>query len=92
MGATAKIIRSRSKVKHGLKRKQTQESVVGVRLEKFFRAVQVESERQEDLDVGLLLQQSWVDSSWVGVLQLVHANGVVATGVALSVQWVHNLS
>lgn len=72
--------------------KQTQESVVGVWLEKFFGTVQVESKWQEDLDIGLLLQQSWVDSSGVGVLQLVDANGVIATGVALGVQWIHNLS
>jgi hypothetical protein len=34
----------------------TQESVVGVRLEEFFRSVKQESKREEDLDIGSLLK------------------------------------
>lgn len=67
----------------------TQETVVRVGLEELLGAVQVETERQEDLYVGLLLQQALVDL--VRALQLAYANGVVTLPVALRVQWVEHL-
>lgn len=67
----------------------TQETIVSVGLEKLLGAVQVESEWQEDLDVGLLLQQPLIDL--VRALQLTHANSVVALPVTLGVQRVEYL-
>ena len=68
---------------------RTQVSVVGVGLEEFLGTVQVEAEGQEDLHIGLLLQQSLVNV--VCVLQLADADGIIALPVALGVQWVQNL-
>lgn len=67
----------------------TQESIVGVRLEQFFRSVEIETERQEDFDVRFLLEQSTVD--FLGILELTHADGIVTLDVALGVQWVEDL-
>lgn len=67
----------------------TQETVVRVGLEELLGAVQVETEWQEDLYVGLLLQQTLVDL--VRALQLANANGVITLPVALRVQWVEHL-
>lgn len=67
----------------------TQKSVVGVRLEKFLGAVEVEAEWQEDLDVRFLLEQCWID--WHGVLQLIHADCVFTFNIALGIQRIHYL-
>lgn len=48
--------------------------------------VDVEPEGQEDLDVGTLAKDGRVYMS--GILQLVHADGVVPLRVASCVQWV----
>lgn len=68
---------------------RTQKSVVRVGLEELLRAVQVETERQEDLYIRLLLQQPLVDL--VGALQLANANRIVTLSVALRVQRVEHL-
>lgn len=68
----------------------TQESVVGVRLEELFGTVEIETEWQENLHVGLLLKQRWV--SWHGVLELINADSVVTLCIALGVQRIHYLS
>lgn len=67
----------------------TKESIVSVRLEQFFDAIQIESEWQEDFHVGLVLEQCSIDRSCV--LELAHADGIVAFAIALSVQRIHNL-
>lgn len=67
-----------------------QESVVGVGLEDFFRSVEQESERQEDLDVGSGLQNSFVD--WLGVLKLIDTHGIVTRHVADSVKRIEDYS
>lgn len=68
---------------------RTQKSVVRVGLEELLRAVQVETEGQEDLYIRLLLQQPLVDL--VGALQLANANRIVTLSVALRVQRVEHL-
>lgn len=67
----------------------TQESIVGIRLEKFFRSVEIETEWQKDLYVGFLLKQGWV--SRTSVFQLIDANRVVASGITLGIQRIHYL-
>jgi hypothetical protein len=67
----------------------TQETVVGVWLEEFFWTVEIETEWQENFDVGFLLQQCWVD--WHGVLELIHADCIVTLNIALGIQWIHYL-
>jgi hypothetical protein len=60
-----------------------------VRLEEFFGPVEQEAEREENLDVGTLLEKTLIDVS--SVLQLVDAYGVRSSSVAYSIQWVQNL-
>lgn len=67
----------------------TQEAIVGVGLEKLLRSVQVEAEWQENLHVGLLLQQRWIDGACI--LQLIHTDGILTSLIALSIQWIHYL-
>lgn len=69
--------------------KLTQKPVVLMRLEEFFGSVEKEPEGQEDLDVGSLLEDSFVDG--FGILQLVDADGVRSRLVADGVQGVQNL-
>lgn len=77
-------------MRSGLKKVFTQESVVRVGLEEFFRSVQVEAEWQEDFDVGFLLKQGRVGGA--RVLQLIDANRILTSCITLRVQRIHYLS
>lgn len=66
----------------------TQETVVGLFSESLLRGEEQETEGQEDLDVGVLLEDGVLHLP--GVLQVGHADGVVALGVADGVQGVQN--
>lgn len=78
-----RVLRTESKIKG------TQVSVVLMGLEEFVGPVEQELEWQEYLHVGSFLQEALVHD--LGVLQLVHANGVGPRTVANGVQRVHDL-
>lgn len=67
----------------------TEEAIVGLRLEDLLGSVEQEAERQEDLHVGALLEDTLIDVS--GILQLIHANCILARSVANSIQGIQNL-
>lgn len=54
----------------------TQESIIRLRLEDFFWPVEEETEWQEYFHVRALLEKSLINLA--SILQLVHANGVLA--------------
>jgi hypothetical protein len=83
------ITPAKTRVSNNIYTGHTQESVVGVRLKEFLGPVEQEAEREENLDVGALLEKTLIDVS--SVLQLVDAYGVSSSSVAYSVQWVQNL-
>lgn len=66
-----------------------QESVVGVGNEKLLGSIEIEAERQEDLDVGSFDQHTLV--AFLGVFQIADTNRVRSFAVAHSVQWIHDL-
>lgn len=68
----------------------TQESIIRLRLEDFFWPVEEETERQEYLHVWTLLENSLVNLT--SILQLAHANRVLALTIADRVQWVQYLT
>lgn len=59
-------------------------SVIGIRPEEVLWCVNVESERQEDFNIGSFLQYAWVNRP--GVLQLINADGIRSLVIAASVQ------
>jgi hypothetical protein len=67
----------------------TQIPIVGVGLEQLFRSVQVETERQKDLHIGLLLQNTLINR--FSILQLTDTNGIVTLHITPGVQWIHDL-
>lgn len=68
--------------------RRNEEAIVGLRLEDLLGSVEQEAERQEDLHVGALLENTLIDVS--GVLQLTHANCILARSVANSIQGIQN--
>lgn len=67
-----------------------QKPIVRVRHEQIFGPVEVEAERQKDLDVGPLDQHALV--AFLRVLQVADADGVGALAIANGVQRIHDLS
>lgn len=69
---------------HVVTGRRNEEAIVGLWLEDLFWSVEQEAERQEDLHVRALLQNTLIDVA--GVLQLAHANRIFALSVANGIQ------
>lgn len=68
--------------------RRNEEAIVGLWLEDLLGSVEQEAERQEDLHVGALLEDTLIDVS--GVFQLIHANCILTRSVANSIQGIQN--
>lgn len=68
----------------------TQKPIVGLGTEKFLNSVEVKAEREEDLDIGSLLQNVLVN--FLRVLQVRHTNRIASLLIAHGIKRIHNLA